>query len=324
MIEYIFSSVFVASVFRMTTPLLFAALAALVQRKANILCIGNESIMLFAAFGGVLISAWTNSLTLGFIAGLLAGELVAFIFALFVLRLRTDPMLIGLALNILGSGGTIYLMFLTTGDKGSTVGLNSKLFPFIDIPVIKDIPIVGTVLSGHNLMVYASVVVLFVVNWLVYKSKLGLRIRAVGENPDAAASVGINVYRTQFIAIMISGLIASLGGMYMSMGYLTCFSRDMVAGRSFIGIAAQNLGMGNPWITMAASVLFGAAQALANGAQALRLPSQLANMIPYVTTIAGLVIMGITEKRRENSKKKRRNVCEHSNIKVKDSLKTEK
>ena len=304
MMELIFSQAFVASVFRMTTPILFAALAALVQRKANILCIGNEGIMLFAAFAGVMVSAWTGSLVVGFLGGLSAGALAAFLFAYFVLQLQTDPMLIGLALNIFGSGGTIYLMFLTTGDKGSTVGISSKLFPMVEIPVLKEIPVLNSVISGHNLMVYVSIAVLFLVNWLIYKSKLGLRIRAVGENAAAAASVGTNVKRTQFIAIVAGGLIASLGGMYMSMGYLTCFSRDMIAGRSFIGIAAQNLGMGNPWITMGASVLFGIAQALANAAQALRLPTQLANMIPYVTTIAGLIVIGITEKRRDHSQKK--------------------
>lgn len=301
MIEYILSVGFIDSVFRMTAPILFAAMAVLIQNKAGILCIGNEGIMLFAAFGGVLISAWSNNLLLGIIAGIAFGGLISLVFAIFILKLRTDPMLIGLALNIFGSGATIFLMFLTTGDKGSTVALKSKQFPIVNIPLIEDIPVVGNLLSGHNLMIYIAFLAVIVVNWFIYKARLGLRIRAVGENPDAADSVGINVVKTQFIAIMIGGLLASLGGMYMSMGYLTCFSRDMVAGRSFIGIAAQNLGAGNPWITMIASVLFGAAQAIANVSQSLRLPSQLANMIPYITTIVGLVVMGIMQQRRKRT-----------------------
>lgn len=304
MLEYIFSLDFVFAVIRMSTPLIFVGMAAVIGAKANILCIAYEGMMLFAALGGVIGSAFSQNLLVGMICGLLSGLAIASIFAYFVLYLDTKPLLTGLALNTLGTGGTVYMIFLLTGMKLDTSSLASLRFPTIHIPFIKDIPVIGVLISGHNLLSYVAFLMVIVVWYLVFRTRLGLRIRAVGEDPSAAASVGINVNRTKFTAMMISGLIASMGGLFMSMAYMPYFTNNMTAGRGFIGIAAQNLGRGSPVLTMIYTLIFGASMAIGNTAQSFRLPSQIASMMPYLITLIGLVIIGARNKKYKNKKTK--------------------
>lgn len=296
MLNYILSYDFLNAVIRMGTPLLFVGMAAVVGAKADILCIAYEGMMLFAALGGVIGSAYSQNLLVGTLTGLLCGLAVAAIFAYFVLYLDTKPLLAGLALNTLGTGGTVYIVFLLTGMKLDTSSLASLRYPVVNIPLIKDIPVLGRILSGHNLLSYLAFVSVIVIWFVVFKTKLGLRIRAVGENPSAAASVGINVKKTKFIALLISGVVASMGGLFMSMAYMPYFTTNMTAGRGFIGIAAQNLGRGNPVLTMLCTLIFGAAMAVGNVAQSFRLPSQIAAMMPYLITLIGLVLLGMKNK----------------------------
>lgn len=302
MLEYIFSVDFIFSVIRMGTPLLFVGMAAVIGAKANVLCIAYEAMMLFAALAGVIGSAYSQNLMVGMISGLLAGLVIAIIFAYFVIYLNTKPLLTGLALNTFGTGGTIYVMYLFTGLKLDTSSLASLRFPTFHIPVIKDIPLVGSIISGHNLLSYVAFLTVFGVWYFIFRTKMGLRIRAVGENPQAAASVGINVNRTKFIAMLISGVIASMGGLFMSMGYMPYFTNNMTAGRAFIGIAAQNLGRGNPLFTMLYTLIFGASMAFGNTAQSFRLPSQFASMTPYLITLIGLVVIGAKNKKNKINK----------------------
>lgn len=297
MLDYIFSFDFFDAILRMSTPLVFVGMAAVIGAKADILCIAYEGMMLFAALGGVLGSAYSQNLLVGVLCGVACAIFIAAIFAYFVLYLDARPLLSGLALNTLASGGTVYVVYLLTGMKQNTSNLVSLKFPDITIPGIDAIPVVGDILSGHNLMIYLAFISVVVVWFLIKKTTLGLRIRAVGRNPDAAASVGINVKKTKFIALLLSGILAAFGGMYMSMGYLPYFTTDMTAGRGFIAIAAQNMGLGNPALTMLFSVVFGAAMAVGNMAQSYRLPSQFASMMPYVLTLLGLVLMGIRTKK---------------------------
>ena len=288
-IQYILSVDFLNSILRMSTPLMFVAMAAVVGAKADILCIAYEGMMLVAAFGGTVGSAFTQSLLAGTVIGLASGMLIAAVFAYFVLVLNTKPMLVGLALNMLGSGGTIYFMYMLTGSKANTSSLKSLSFPSINIPIIENIPYLGEIVSGQNLLTYLSFLSVLLVYVLIYKMPLGLRIRSVGEDPAVAESVGINVVKIKFTALMISGFLASLGGMFMTMGYLSSFTRDIVSGRGFIGIAAQNLGRGHPVLTMLCTMIFGGATAIGNVAQSYRMPNQLANMLPYVVTMIGLM-----------------------------------
>ena len=302
--EYIFSTEFLFAVIRMATPLIFVGMAAVVGAKANVLCIAYEAMMLFAALGGVVGSALTQNIFVGIIVGILSGLIIAAIFAYFVLYLDTKPLLAGLALNTLGTGGTVYIVYLITGMKLDTSSLASLRFPALEIPIIEKIPYIGKLISGHNVLSYIAFISVVLVWYIVYRTKLGLRIRAVGEDPAAAASVGINVNKTKFIALLISGVLASMGGLFMSMGYMPYFTTNMTAGRGFIGIAAQNLGRGNPLWTMLYTLVFGASMATGNIAQSFRLPSQFASMMPYLITLIGLVMIGIRNKRDKDINRK--------------------
>ncbi len=255
--------------------------------------------MLFAALGGVIGSAVFQSLLLGMLCGILAGSIIAGLFAYFVLVLKTKDMLVGLALNTLGSGGTIFTLYMLSGQKGSSISMSSLQFPSVTVPVIKDIPVLGEIFSGHNLLTYLAYLSVALVYIFLYKTPLGLRIRSVGENPDAAESVGTDIVKVKVIALMVGGVLASFGGMFMSMGYTPYFTRDMMNGRGFNAIAAQNLGVGHPLLTMVCAMVFGMADAFGIALQTYRIPSQVASMVPYITTLLGLIIIGQAQKKKE-------------------------
>ena len=298
-LRIICSTEFFYSIFRVTTPILLAALGAMITSRAGVVNIGLEGIMLFSALAGVVTSAWTQSAAVGLLAAILVGVLICALMAYVMLVLRSDITLTGFAVNALGSGCTVFLLYVICNDKGISSSLASKVLPKVNLPLIQDIPFVGKVLSGHNIMTYVAFLLIIVIYWLVNKTPLGLRIRAVGENPHAAESVGIKVTRIQLIAMLISGVLAGMAGAYMSMGYVSWFARDMMAGRGFIALAAQQLGQGTVVGSMLASLAFGAADSLANNLQALRLPSEFVQSIPYAVTIVGLVIYSASKKRRE-------------------------
>ncbi|MEY8339194.1 ABC transporter permease [Lachnospiraceae bacterium 62-35] len=298
----IFSTSFGFAVLRVTTPIIFAALAALITNKAGVMNIALEGIMLMSAFFGAIVSSYTQSALLGVLVAMLAGVCVAMIMAGFAFKMKADLILTGIALNTFASGATVFLLYVICNDKASTSNLPSCNVPAIDIPIIQNIPVIGEIFSGHNLLTYLAFVSVYIVYILVYKTSLGLRIRAVGENPDAARSVGINVVNIQFAALFLSGIFAGLGGAFMSMGYMSFFSRDMVAGRGFIALAAQNMGGAAPLGTLIASLIFGMADALSNMLQTLRVPAEVVQMQPYLLTIVGLVIYAVSTGKKKKSK----------------------
>lgn len=296
LLSTIFSADFVYSIIRVTTPILFVALAALICNKGGILHIAFEGIMLTAAFCGVVGSAYSQNLFVGLISGILGGVIISLLLGYFNLVLNANIVLTGIALNTFASGGTIFALFILVNDKGLSTSLKSLAFPSVKLPIINNIPLLGDMISNHNLLTYVAFISVIVVYILMYKTALGLRIRTVGENPDAASSVGINVRNVKFVTLIISGILASLGGIYMSMGYLSWFARDMVAGRGFIGIAAQNLGGALPLPTLIAALVFGFANALSNMLQTLNVPAEFVQAIPYIATIIGLVVYSKSQK----------------------------
>ena len=300
--DIIFTTEFAFMVFRVTTPILFTALGAMVSRRAGIMNISLEGMMLAGALFGVIGSTYTQSVLAGVACAVASSLALSLIFAYFVLKLRSDLILTGIALNLMASGGTVFLLSVLCGDKGVSTSMNSLVVPSVDIPVIKDIPVLGEIISGHNLLTYGALLSVAVVYLLINKSPMGLRIRSVGENPDAAESVGISVIRTRFTALIITGILSGLGGAFMSMGYVSWFARDMAAGRGYIALAAQNLGNATPLGTCLASFLFGVADALSSSLQVLSVPAEFIQMIPYVTTVIGLVIYAARRKRQTAKK----------------------
>ncbi len=292
-LQGIFSALFIASVLRISTALILPALGGLITDLSGSINIALEGTMLVSAFTGVIVSGFSHNIWLGVLAGIASGVLFSGLLAYFHLYLGTDIILAGTAFNILASGGTIFLLYMLTGDKGSTSTLASGMVPTVNIPFIEDIPFLGTVLSGHNIFVYLAFILAFLVERLLYHTKFGAHLRAVGEEPVAATSVGINVRRVKFVSLLISGFLASLGGLNLSMAYLSSFQRDMTAGRGFIALAAVYLGGRKPWGTVVAAIVFGVADALSNQLGTLKIPSQLVQMIPYVITILALVLNGV-------------------------------
>ncbi len=302
-LQSIFTATFVATVIRVATPLLLPALGGLISELAGVINIALEGIMLMAAFIGVVASAllpgWLPGAPLwlypwlGALAGVLAGVGMAWIVAFFHLELGADIILAALGINILAQGGTIFLLFTLTGEKGSTAALASFALPALTLPGVDGVPVLGTLLSGYNILTYAAFLLVLLVWLFLYRTAYGTHLRAVGESPEAAASVGINVKRVQYSALLLSGALAALGGINLSMGYLTLFQNNMTAGRGFIALAIIYLGNLTPLGTLAAALIFGAATALGTQLGTLNIPSQYLDLIPPVATILALVIYNL-------------------------------
>lgn len=300
--QSICSTDFVYMWIRVATPILLAALGAVVCSKAGVVNLGLEGIMLISALFGVLCGAFGGNLFWGILGGIGSALIVSLIFAYFHLVLKANATLCGTAINTAAVGLTVFVLQLTTGEKGTSSSLHSFAFPVVEIPLIKDIPILGEILSGHNTLTYVALLMVLLVYILLYKTPLGLRMRAVGENEHAASSVGQNVIKIRFIAILICGVLTGLGGMYLSMGYMNMFVRDMVAGRGFIALAACSMGQATPVGALVSSLVFAFFDGLSNILQVLQLPSQFVQMLPYLATIAGLTIFSIQQSMRAKKK----------------------
>lgn len=305
LLQYICSADFLYMWIRVATPILLAALGAAVCNKAGVVNLGLEGIMLIAALFGVLGGAMGGNLLWGFLTGVGSALIVSAIFAYFHLILKANATLCGTAINTAATGLTVFVLQLATGEKGNSSSLHSFSFPEVEIPLIKDIPVVGDILSGHNALTYVAILMVVLVYILLYKTPLGLRMRAVGENPNAASSVGQDVVRVRFIAIIICGVLTGLGGMYLSMGYLDMFVRDMVAGRGFIALAACSMGQSTPVGALISSLVFAFFDGLSNILQVLQIPSQFVQMLPYLATIAGLTVFSIQQSMRAKRKMNR-------------------
>ena len=315
-LDLLLTPAFAATVLRITTPILFAALGGIMARRCGIMNLALEGSMLTAALFAVVASALTKKAVLGgvsaaladpalvskattigmiagFVAGTLAGVLMALFLAYMAVGLRADAYLAGLAINTMASGGTVFILYLAAGEKGVSSSLDSGAMPFIDLPIIKDIPVLGEIFSGQNMMTYFAWLCVILVYVILFKTATGLRIRAVGENPHAAESVGVNVKKVQYIALALSGLFCGFGGVSLSMSYVQFFSRGMTAGKGFIGMSAMNLGNASPVGTAVAAFLFGFFDAMANVMQSMSIPVQFVQAIPYVATLVGLVVFAI-------------------------------
>lgn len=296
--DVVFTTNFASMLLRISTPILFASFGALIFDRAGIMNIGLEGVMLFSALAGVLCSAWADSALVGVLGAVACGVLLSLFFGYCVLKLDTPGNLCALALNMLATGGTVFALYCITGEKGSTASLQSRSVISVDLPLIKDIPVLGPILSGHNLLTYLALISAVAVAILVFRTPLGLRMRAVGENPDAASSVGINVRRIKYTALALSGALIGLSGAYMSMGYMNWFVRDMTAGRGYIALAAEATGRGTPLGTFLSSLLFALMESLSNAMQYLQVPSELLRMIPYAATLVALSTYSIVTTRR--------------------------
>ena len=297
-----FTADFVALVIRVGTPLMFCSMSAYVAALAGIPNIAVEGIMLFGALFGVYFSALFSSAWLGLLGVIGVGVVLALVLAFFTMKMKADPIMIGIALNLFATDFSVWLLLVWTGSKGTTANLPSKVLPTVDIPFIKDIPVLGTILSGHYFLTYVCIILAILLAILVYRTPFGLHMQACGLDAHAADSVGIKVDCVRLIAVIMSGIFAALGGAYLSMGYLSIFSNNMTASRGWIGIAAQAVGGGNFLIVTLTTGVFAIAQGIVSKLALTALPSDLINTIPYVCVLLGLIGLSIKEYRKRRAR----------------------
>jgi simple sugar transport system permease protein len=297
----IFSESFLYSAILFSLPIVFAAFGALISNKAGILNINIEGSMSVAAVAGALISHFTGSWVFGLRFAVLAGVCMSMILAFASLKLKTDSVLSGIALNTLASGLCIFVLYTVLGVKGDSSGAPSAMIPSIEIPFLSGIPVIGRPVFAQNLLFYIAVAGIIAVTVMLNRTRLGLHIKAVGYNEEAAVSVSIEVNRTKIYALLICGVFTGLGGAFLSMAYLSYFSAGMVGGRGFIGLAVEAMGGGIPGLTVLFAFLFGTVDYFAVGAQAvLGVPYELLNTLPYMMTVLALILYALAKKRQEN------------------------
>lgn len=299
-IKSFFTAGFIFIIIRVGVPLLFASMSAYVADISGIPNIAVEGIMIFGALFGVYISAITGSAWVGLLGVIAVGVILALVLAFFTMKMKASPIMVGIALNLFASDFSIWLLLIWTGSKGTTASLPSKVLPTVDLPIIKDIPFIGEILSGHYFLTYVCIILAILIYILVYKTPFGLHMKACGLDAHAAESVGIKVNKVRLIAIIISGVLAALGGAYLSMGYLSIFSSNMTASRGWTGIAANAVGQGNFLIVIITTIIFAAAQAVVNQLILFELPSELINTIPYICVLLAMIFLSV---KKYNKKK---------------------
>lgn len=304
-LEMIFTTAFLYSLIRVATPLLLATMGAVITSNAGITNIGLEGVMLTSALTAVLSSAYGFGPWFGLLIAIITGIICSLLIGYASLKLKTDSALAFIAFNTMASGGTIFFMYSITGDKGTTTALKSGTLPTLNIPFIEDIPVIGNLISGHNVVAYITILAIIATAILLYKTPLGLRIRAAGQAPESLSSVGASVFKTKMIALAISGILGGIGGAYMSMGYVSWFSKDMIAGRGFIAMAADAMGKSTPLGASVAAIVFAFAEALSYSLQLTSIPTELVQMIPYLVSIVGLVIFSIRVQKEKEKRKLR-------------------
>lgn len=282
------------SIIRISTPIIFVAICSTISAQAGLLNMAGESMMLVASLAGVIFSAMFQNVWMGILGGMLSAMVIVLIICFAAFYMKVDLYLMSISMNLAMGGGVIFVMWVLTGTKANTAGsIPSLALGNIDIPIIKDIPILGSIISGHNVFTYMAILMAVVVWFLLFKTKLGLRMRAIGENPAAAEAVGINTKRIYTIAFLIAAAIGALGGMYLSMGYQSFFSKGLTANRGFIGMAAATIGGNQPFGALLMSFVFGVAYATTNYLQPYISDAYLLQSVPFILcTVVYLVISG--------------------------------
>lgn len=289
----VFNVGLLAAALRMATPIAFASLGGIFSERVGIINIGLEGIMLTSAFSGVAVSYFTSNPWLGVLAAVLVGGLLGLFHAVLTVKFGGNHIVSGTGINIFATGFTAYMSQIIWGSRGASESVRG--LKAVSIPLLKDIPVVGGIIGTHTPLVYILLVVAVISHVVLFKTPFGLRIRAVGEHPAAADTAGVDVFRIKYLCVMVSGMLAGMGGAFLSLGHLNLFAWGMTGGRGFIAMAAMIFGKWMPFGAFGASVLFGFADALQMRLQALGLlPPQIILTIPYVLTVA--VLAGVVGK----------------------------
>ncbi len=276
----------------LASPLIFGSLGGVIGERAGVVNVAIDGQLLFGAFSAAIVGSATHSAVIGLLAAIVAGVLVAWVLAVFALRYWVDQVIVGVVLNVLITGLT---NFFYTKIFAPVPALNyTDRFPKLAVPGLSDIPIIGPVLFKQTIIVYIMYVAVFVTWYMLFKTRWGLRVRSVGEHPQAADTVGINVNRTRFWTVSIAGAVAGIGGAFYTLDSVSSFGKEMTNGAGFIALAAVIFGRWHPIRAALAGLLFGFAENLQSTFATIGspVPSEFLLMLPYLITIvavAGLV-----------------------------------
>jgi simple sugar transport system permease protein len=280
-----------ASTLRMATPVLYASLGETFSQRSGVTNIGIEGIMMIGACTGFVGASLTGSLFLGLLIAMASGIFINALFAVGVILFHGNQIVLGTALNILAAGLSTFIYRSAFGIL--SVPETIEGFKRISIPLLSKIPILGEVLFDQNILVYAALLLVPLCSFFLYKTRPGLKLRAAGEHPRAADTMGIDAYSERFLGCILDGMFCAVGGMYLSVAYMNSYVDNIVSGRGFIALAAVVFGKWNPKGVLLATLLFGFADALQLRAQAIGLgiPYQFMMMVPYVVTLLAMILL---------------------------------
>jgi simple sugar transport system permease protein len=272
--------------------LLLPALGGVISERSGVVNIAMEGMMLVGAYAGVIITVTTRDVWLGLLGAILCGGLISLVHAIVSINFKANQIISGIAINIIALGLTNYLLFVQTPNAQGFQQLAANLrLPVLSWGLLTTIPFIGPVLFQQNIIFYVAIVILLGIQFLLFRTNLGLRIRAVGEHPQAADTAGVNVRLVRYCCVVGSGLLSGMAGAFLSLGIVGIFNSNMTDGRGFIALAAMIFGKYTPLGTAGACLVFGLGEALSYSAplQQAGLNSNLIGTIPYLLTLVALV-----------------------------------
>jgi ABC-type uncharacterized transport system permease subunit len=279
---------------RLATPIILAAIGGALCNRAGVLNLALEGKMLLGAFLGILAAFFLKSSSLGVVVAALSGGLLGAIFAFLYLRYEVDLVILAIAVNLFIAEMTVFFMRTFLGDVGTWSDPSIEQLPDLALPVIHNLPVLGRVLSGYNGIVYFSWFAALATYFILFYTKFGRHVRAVGEKQEAAETVGINVARVKVFALIISGMLAATGGAFLSVGHLTLFTRNMSNGRGWIAVTAALFGFNHPIGVLLTGMFFGLADAFAIRLQTTTdIPPSLVQFLPHIFTLLAIILVAV-------------------------------
>jgi len=291
MVDILFVEAILYQTLKLVPAILFASLGELVAEKSGVLNLGVEGVMLMAAFTAFDVTYMTGNPWIGILAAILVSLVLGLAFSFFAVNLRVNQVVIGLGLWLFGLGlsDTLYRAFFAVGVTPTV-----PIIGDMDIPYLSSIPVIGRIFFEQNPLVYISILLIPVVSFFLYKTNLGMKIQAVGENPRAAETMGVDGYKIRYLAVLIGAAFAGVGGAYFTISLLSTFMLNITFGRGFIALAMIYFGKWKPYRLFLPLIIFSFVDSLQLGVQAIGVPIKyfFLNMIPYITIIALIPILG--------------------------------
>ena len=288
-LEHLLSMNMLLVTLRMAIPLILASIGSVICERSGIINLGMEGMMLMGAFGAVMGTAIFQNPWLGTLTAVAFGGMMGLLHAVLCIRYHTNQAVSGVGINIFASGLTLVLCKVMWNKEGLSAKVEQ--IPSITIPVLNKIPVIGALFENQSPYLYLTVLIVILSWYMMYRTKIGLRLRTIGDHPKAAATAGVNVSKYRYISVILCGMLCGLAGSYLSIVQSNLFVKEMVAGRGYISLAATIFGGWNPVGSFLASILFAFSQAIRITVE-FDIPEQFLQMLPYVLTMIVLILAG--------------------------------